>query len=164
MLVADNFQVKYTNTHFFSYVYKICIVCMLSNCVNERRCACIFICLSKLCWLRAIKLFECQTNTFGIRNTQYSIALSVHKKQNVLNTTYTIESRVNCPINSQIIYVESSVAFFICAIHTTLYRVCCIEYTWLFVNAQCFAVLCISHSKYIFWHLNNLIARIEHYF
>ena len=37
------------------------------------------------------------------------------------------------------------------AIHTTLYRVCCIEYTWLFVNAQCYAVLCISHSKCIFF-------------
>ena len=33
------------------------------------------------------------------------------------------------------------------AIHTTLYRVCCIEYTWLFVNAQFYGVLCISHYK-----------------
>ena len=32
----------------------------------------------------------------------------------------------------------------------TLYRVCCIEYTWLFVNAQFCAVLCILHSKCIF--------------
>ena len=48
------------------------------------------------------------------------------------------------------------------AIHTTLFRVLCIEYTWLFVNAQFYAVLCISYSKcifFFFWHLNNLIAR-----
>ena len=32
----------------------------------------------------------------------------------------------------------------------TLYRVCCIEYIWLFVNAQCYVVLCISYSKWIF--------------
>ena len=38
------------------------------------------------------------------------------------------------------------------ALHMTLYRVCCIEYTWLFVNAQFYAVLCISH-------LNNLKPR-----
>ena len=50
------------------------------------------------------------------------------------------------------------------AIHTTLYRVCCIKHTWLFVNAQFYAVLCISHSKCIFWHLNNLITRNQHYF
>ena len=31
--------------------------------------------------------------------------------------------------------------FFHWAIHTTLYRVCSIEYTWLFVSAQFFAVL-----------------------
>ena len=32
----------------------------------------------------------------------------------------------------------------------TLYRVCCIEYTWLFVNGQCYAVLCNFFSKCIF--------------
>ena len=37
------------------------------------------------------------------------------------------------------------------AILMILYRVCCIEYTWLFVNAQFYAVLCISHSKCIFF-------------
>ena len=36
------------------------------------------------------------------------------------------------------------------AIHTTLYRVCCIECTWLLVNAQLCAVLCISLSKCMF--------------
>ena len=36
------------------------------------------------------------------------------------------------------------------AIHTTLYRVCCIEYTRLFVNTQFYAVLCISYFKCIF--------------
>ena len=52
------------------------------------------------------------------------------------------------------------------AIHTTLYRVCCIEYTLLFVNAQFYIVLCISHSNCIFFFLdlNNLIARNQHYF
>ena len=34
-------------------------------------------------------------------------------------------------------------------IHMTLYRVSCIEYTWLFENAQFYAVLCISYSKCI---------------
>ena len=28
-------------------------------------------------------------NTFGMRNTQYSIELSVHKQPSVFNTTYT---------------------------------------------------------------------------
>ena len=36
------------------------------------------------------------------------------------------------------------------AIHMTLYRVYSIQYTWLFVNAQFYAVLCISHFKCIF--------------
>ena len=37
------------------------------------------------------------------------------------------------------------------AIHMTLYRVCCIEYTWLLLKAQCYAILCISYSKCIFF-------------
>ena len=36
-------------------------------------------------------------NTFGMRNIEYSIELSVHKQPSVFNTTYTIQSRVNCP-------------------------------------------------------------------
>ena len=35
-------------------------------------------------------------NTFGMRNTQYSIELSVHKQASVFNTTYTIQCHVNC--------------------------------------------------------------------
>ena len=35
-------------------------------------------------------------NTSGMRNTQYSIQLSVHKQPSVFNTTYTIQSRMNC--------------------------------------------------------------------
>ena len=51
------------------------------------------------------------------------------------------------------------------AIHTTLYRICCIEYTWLFVNAQCYVVWCISYFKCIFfWHSNILIARNQYNF
>ena len=74
------------------------------------------------------------------------------------------------------------------AIHMTLYRVCCIEYSWLFVKAQYYAVLWISHSKCIFlafkqfdspkptqilkniwWHTDffhshNLIARNQYNF
>ena len=50
-----------------------------------------------LCWFCTIKFFECQKNTFGIRNTQYSLALTVHKQSSVFNTTYTIQSCVNCP-------------------------------------------------------------------
>ena len=41
-------------------------------------------------------MFECQKNTFVIRNTQYSIALSVHRQPGVFNTTYKIQSSVNC--------------------------------------------------------------------
>ena len=40
-------------------------------------------------------------NAFEIRNTQYSIELSVHKLPSVFNTTYTIQSRVNCPNNNK---------------------------------------------------------------
>ena len=54
----------------------------------------------KLCCCYAIKLLECQKKkkTFGIQNTQYSIALSVHKQQSVCNTTYLLQSCVNYPI------------------------------------------------------------------
>ena len=45
------------------------------------------------------------------------------------------------------------------AIHTILYRVCCSEYSWLFVNALFYAVLCIPHSKCIFLTFNQ-----QHYF
>ena len=38
--------------------------------------------------------------TFGMRNTQYSIELSVHKQPSVFNTTNAIQCRVNCPIFS----------------------------------------------------------------
>ena len=41
-------------------------------------------------------------------------------------------------------------------IHTTLYRKCCIEYTWLFVNAHCYDVLCISNLKNIFLAFKQL--------
>ena len=58
------------------------------------------------------------------------------------------------------LYIEiiksTSLNFILCcniyniwSIHTTLYRVCCIEYIWLFVNAQCYAVLRITNSKRI---------------
>ena len=36
-------------------------------------------------------------NIFGIRNTQYSIVLSIYKQPSAFNTTYTIQSCVNCP-------------------------------------------------------------------
>ena len=48
-------------------------------------------------FFRTIKLCKCQQNTFGMRNIQYSIELSVHKQPSVFNTTYTIQSHVNCP-------------------------------------------------------------------
>ena len=53
----------------------------------------------KLCWFSAIKMFECQKNTFVIRNTQCSIELSVHTQPNVFNRTYTIKSRMNSSNN-----------------------------------------------------------------
>ena len=57
---------------FLSYVFKSCIGFVLSYCVNVKK------------------------NTFGIRNTQYSIALNVHKQSSIFTTTYTIQCRVNC--------------------------------------------------------------------
>ena len=39
---------------------------------------------------------------------------------------------------------------YIRAIHTTLYRVCYIEYTWIFVNVQFYAVLCIFFFFFFF--------------
>ena len=43
------------------------------------------------------------------------------------------------------------VKYYSWAIHTILYSVCCIEYTWLFVNAQCYAVLYIAYFKRFFF-------------
>ena len=63
------------NLDMFSYVFKSCIGFMLSNNLNAKK----------------------KKNTFGIRNTQYRIALSVHKQPSAFNTIYTIQSRVNCP-------------------------------------------------------------------
>ena len=53
----------------FHMFFKSCIGFMISNCLN------------------AIQ------NTFGILDTQYSIK----KQPSVFNTTYTIQSPVNCP-------------------------------------------------------------------
>ena len=59
---------------------------MLSNCVNEKNVyTFVFIYFSKV--VRAMK--------YTI-NTHYSIELSVHKQPSVFNTTYTIQSLVNC--------------------------------------------------------------------
>ena len=53
--------------------FKSCVGFVLSNCLDAKK------------------------NTFGKRITPYSIALSVHKQPSVYNTTYMIQSRVNCP-------------------------------------------------------------------
>ena len=46
------------------------------------------------------------------------------------------------------------------AIHTTLYRVCCIAYTGLFVNAQSMLMYCVfGFLNVFFWHLKNLILK-----
>ena len=47
--------------------------------------------------------FNVKKNAFEIRRTQYSIELSVHKQPKVFNTTYTIQSRVNCPNNNHLL-------------------------------------------------------------
>ena len=47
--------------------FKSGVGCGLSNCLNAKK------------------------NTFGMRNTQYSIELSVHKQPSAFNTTYTIQ-------------------------------------------------------------------------
>ena len=80
-------------------IFKSCIGFMLSNCVNEKNVYMFSYVFQKLYAFRAIKLFKCQKkNTFVMRNTQYSIELSVHKQASVFNTTYTIQCRVNWPI------------------------------------------------------------------
>ena len=45
----------------------------------------------------------------------------------------------------------------VCLFHTTLYRVCCIEYIWLFVNAQmlCCIVYFVLQMYFFFWHSNE---------
>ena len=63
------------NVYMFSYAFQKLFGSVLSNCSNANK------------------------NTFGMRNTPYSIELSVQFNQpSVLNTTYTIQCRVNCPI------------------------------------------------------------------
>ena len=57
--------------------FKSSVVFMLSNCLNAKK--------------------KKKKNSFGMRNTPYSIHLNVHKHPRVFNTTYTIHSRVNCP-------------------------------------------------------------------
>ena len=39
---------------------------------------------------------------------------------------------------------------YIWAIHTTLYHVCCIEYSWMFLNAQIYAV-CVFRIPNVFF-------------
>ena len=60
--------------------FKISVGFVLSNCLNAKK-----------------KHLECEI----IPIIQYSIELSVHKQPSVFNTTYTIQSRVNCPNISQ---------------------------------------------------------------
>ena len=77
MLVVHNFHVKirYTYTNFF-------------------------ICFSKVVSVSCYQIVWMPKQiTFGIRNTQYIIAVTVHKHPSVFNTTNTIQSRVNCPNN-----------------------------------------------------------------
>ena len=105
-MLLDNFHLKirYTYIHNFHLFLK-CISFILTNCVNEENFYMFSYVFQKLCTFRAIKLFKCQTNnTFGMQNTQYSKELSVHKQLSVFNTTYTIQSRVNCSIIIKIAY------------------------------------------------------------
>ena len=77
MLVVDKFHVKmrYTYTHFLHMFFKSFVGSELN------------------------KLFECKKkrNTFGIRNTQYSIALSVHK-QLTKSIQYNIRYTKSCEL------------------------------------------------------------------
>ena len=101
MLVVDNFHVKirYKRIYLFSFFHLFLkVLWNLSNCVNEKNVVYGYVLFSYVFQMfrrfRAIKLFECQKNTLGIRNTQYSLAMSVHKQPSVFNTPYTIQSRV----------------------------------------------------------------------
>ena len=103
MLVVDNFDVniRYTYTQFFSYVLKNCMCFMLSNCVNEKNMYMFYYMFFKSnIGLNAKK----KRNTFVMRNTQYSIELSVHKQPSVFNTTHTIQCCVNFPNISFLYY------------------------------------------------------------
>ena len=107
--------------HFFHMFFKSCISFVLSNCLNAKKnhiwdskytihhsiersqttkCIQYNIHNIKSCELPKYFLDNCWIliqNTFRIQNTEYIIALSVHKQPNVFHTTYTIQSRVNCP-------------------------------------------------------------------
>ena len=60
----------------FHMFFKSSVGFGLSNCLNAKK----------------------KEKTLGMRNTQYSIELSVHKQASVFNTTYTTQCRMNCPI------------------------------------------------------------------
>ena len=44
-----------------------------------------------------------------MRNTQYSIELSVHKQPSVFNTTYTLQSQVNC-LSKKFVFIYANIA------------------------------------------------------
>ena len=71
---------------------------MLSNSVNKK----MFLCFHMFFKSRIdFGLLNClnakKKNTFGMRNTQYSIELKAHKQPSLFNTTYTLQCRLNCP-------------------------------------------------------------------
>ena len=115
VLVVDNFRVKirYTYTHIFSYVFKSCIDSVLSNCANEKK------------------------NTFGMRNIQYSLALTLHKQPSVFNTTYMIQIHVNCPNVFIVVMFMSKVVLFGIMIsfqdnfRLIRWRIFCIIFMWI---------------------------------
>ena len=93
---------------------KVVLVSCYRNVWMTKKCVFIMF-FSKVVLFHAIKLFKCQKNTFGMPNTQYSKELRVHKHPSVFNTTYTIQSRVNCPNKIICIYFDmffkSSIGF-----------------------------------------------------
>ena len=75
MLVADNFQLKirYTYTHFFHILLKVVLV-SCNQIVWIKKNVYIF-----HMFFKSLNCLNAKQSTFGMRNIQYSIELSVHK-------------------------------------------------------------------------------------
>ena len=99
MHIVDSYYVKirYTYTNFFHMFFKSSVGFMLSNCVNEKIFIYFHMFLKSFVGFVLSNYLNAKKNIFGMQNTQYSIVLSVHKQPGVFNTTYAIQSRVNCP-------------------------------------------------------------------
>ena len=105
MLIVDNFHVKcrYTYTHFFHLLLKVVLV----SCYQIVRMKNMCICFSKVGLVSCYQIVGMPKNSFGIRNTQYIIALSVHKQPSVFNTRYKVVWLAQLFLRLQITLLQS---------------------------------------------------------